>query len=99
MPIVILAATASIVLCGSAGADQFVNGYTRQNGTYVAPHYQSSPNSSYNDNWSTRGNTNPYTGMEGTKAPTYNDRAPSYGSGSGSLYGSPSGGHGRRGGW
>lgn len=44
-----------------------VSGYTRQDGTYVAPHMQTNPNSTRNDNWSTRGNINPYTGQYGTK--------------------------------
>ena len=48
-----------------------VNGYYRSNGTYVQPHYRSSPNGTKSDNWSTKGNINPYTGKEGTK--TYDD--------------------------
>lgn len=52
-------------------ADTYVKGYVKKDGTYVAPHYRSSPNSSKNDNWSTRGNTNPYTGEKGTKSPDY----------------------------
>ena len=45
----------------------YVHGYTRSNGTYVQPHYRTSPNNTRNDNWSTIGNVNPYTGVEGTK--------------------------------
>jgi len=48
-------------------ADTYVKGYTRKNGTYVAPHYRSSSNSTAKDNWSTKGNVNPYTGKRGTK--------------------------------
>jgi hypothetical protein len=44
-----------------------VNGYYRKDGTYVQPHYRSSPNNSIYDNYSTKGNINPYTGAEGTK--------------------------------
>ncbi len=54
-------------------ADQFVNGYYRSNGTYVKGHYRSSPNSTTRDNWSTKGNYNPYTGKQGTRNP-YNER-------------------------
>lgn len=43
-----------------------VRGYTRRDGAYVSPHYQTNPNSTRNDNWSTRGNVNPYTGKAGT---------------------------------
>ncbi len=46
-----------------------VRGYTRKDGTYVAPHYRSAPNSSKLDNYSTRGNYNPYTGKTGTVDP------------------------------
>lgn len=53
-------------------ADVSVKGYYRNDGTYVQPHYRSSPNSSPNDNWSTKGNTNPYTGEKGTRDPDYN---------------------------
>ena len=51
-----------------AGADQYVNGYTKGNGTYVPGHMRSSPNSTTSDNWSTKGNTNPYTGQKGTRS-------------------------------
>ena len=50
-------------------ADVHVNGYVKKDGTYVAPHYRSSPNSSFDDNWSTKGNVNPYTGEEGSLNP------------------------------
>lgn len=82
-----LALAAGFVL--KAAADTYVRGYTRQDGTYVAPHYRSSPNSTPLDNWSTRGNVNPYTGQQGTRSPSYGsyDRSPSYG-GYGSLGGS-----------
>jgi hypothetical protein len=44
-----------------------VSGYMRKDGTYVAPHYRSAPNGSTLDNYSTRGNYNPYTGQAGKK--------------------------------
>jgi uncharacterized protein YgiM (DUF1202 family) len=46
-----------------------VKGYTKTNGTYVAPHTRSSPNSSPYDNYSYPGNTNPYTGKTATGNP------------------------------
>jgi len=55
----------------SSFAQTHVNGYTRNNGTYVAPYYRSSPNYTKADNYSTLGNVNPYTGSVGTK--TYSD--------------------------
>lgn len=45
----------------------YVSGYTRSNGTYVQGHYRTLPNNTRNDNWSTIGNTNPFTGVAGTK--------------------------------
>jgi len=45
----------------------YVNGYYRSNGTYVQPHYRTSPNNTVYDNWSTYPNVNPYTGQTGTR--------------------------------
>ena len=44
-----------------------VSGYTTKNGTYVAPSYRSSPNKVKYDNYSSKGNYNPYTGKKGSK--------------------------------
>ena len=54
-----------------ADASVYVRGYTRSNGTYVAPHYRSNPNSSVYDNYSYKGNVNPYTGSVGTNSYGY----------------------------
>lgn len=59
----------TIVMSSSLSAQVHVNGYTKRDGTYVAPHYRSSPNSTTADNYSTTGNVNPYTGALGTKDP------------------------------
>lgn len=59
----------SILTPTSVEAASRVKGYTKKNGTYVQPHYRSSPNRSKLDNWSTRGNYNPYTGRKGTVNP------------------------------
>lgn len=50
-------------------AQSYVKGYTRKDGIYIAPHYRSSPNSTKLDNWSIKGNVNPFTGKVGTKNP------------------------------
>lgn len=50
------------ILITSVFADVYVKGYTKSNGTYVAPHYRSSPDGNPYNNWSYPGNTNPYTG-------------------------------------
>ena len=45
------------------------DGYVTKNGTYVAPSYATSPNNTKLDNYSTKGNVNPYTGKQGTVDP------------------------------
>lgn len=50
---------------GAVAGDVYVNGYYRQDGTYVEPHYRSAPNQYKFDNYSSQGNTNPYTGKRG----------------------------------
>ena len=51
----------------SSGNSHYVAGHTTKNGTYVAPHHATNPNGTKSDNWSQKGNVNPYTGKEGTK--------------------------------
>lgn len=60
---------ALVAMAGSAPAQNFNPGYVTPNGTYVPPHYSSTPNSTRLDNYSTRGNVNPYTGQAGTVNP------------------------------
>jgi hypothetical protein len=45
----------------------YVNGYTKSNGTYVDGYYRSDANGTTSDNYSTYGNTNPYTGKRGSR--------------------------------
>lgn len=49
----------------AANAD-YVGGYVRQNGTVVRPYARTSPDGATYNNYSTLGNTNPYTGQAGT---------------------------------
>lgn len=65
-------------------ADQYVNGYYKNNGTYVNGHMKTNSNNTKIDNYSTYGNTNPYNGKEGTKK--YNDYN-NYGSKKSNYYG------------
>jgi hypothetical protein len=83
---ILLSILVLIGLTASAYADQYVHGYYRQNGTYVQPYMRSSPDSSTLNNWSTQGNTNPYTGAQGTRNP-YNS-GNSYGGYGNNSYGS-----------
>ncbi|MEK7124723.1 MAG: hypothetical protein AAB877_03550 [Patescibacteria group bacterium] len=47
-----------------------VRGYVKPStGRYVAPHYRTSPNRTKFDNFSTKGNYNPYTGKKGKVNP------------------------------
>ncbi len=67
--------TVALLVVGFSGSSfaqsTYVKGYTKKDGTYVAPHHRSAPDGNKNNNWSTQGNTNPYTGKSGTQAPTY----------------------------
>lgn len=78
---------ALVIICTAAIAmahDVHVNGYTRADGTYVQPYERTAPNSTVNDNYSTSGNVNPYTGTAGTKP-----RDDGSTLGGGSSYGNP----------
>lgn len=72
----IIAVALFSLLATQAFAQVSVRGYTRQDGTYVQPHQRSAPNNTTLDNYSTRGNVNPYTGAAGTRDPY---QMPSYG--------------------
>src|SRR5204862_189267 len=79
-----------LLLLGTAAPllaqDVSVKGYYRRDGTYVQPHMRSTPDSSYNNNWSTYPNVNPYTGQQGTRQPRLYDPNPGLG-GQGTNYG------------
>jgi len=48
-----------------------VSGYTKRNGTHVHSYRATDPNSTQRDNYSAKGNVNPYTGKKGTKRVTH----------------------------
>jgi hypothetical protein len=72
---------ALVIIAAAASAQVRVRGYIRNDGTYVQPHYRSNPDGSFYNNWSTKGNVNPYTGEPGTRV------TPPAGSLGGSGYG------------
>jgi hypothetical protein len=72
----LIASTISLSAIQAASADEYVSGFTRKDGTFVQPHMRSTPDSSYNNNWSVSPNVNPFTGQQGRREPTANDRAP-----------------------
>lgn len=63
----VVAAAAIAIISAPASADQYVHGYVKKDGTYVQGYYRTDPNNTRNDNYSTQGNVNPYTGQPGTK--------------------------------
>ena len=65
---IILALATLVALTASAHAG-YVNGYYKSNGTYVNGYHRSDANNTVEDNYSTYGNTNPYTGTVGTVKP------------------------------
>ena len=50
---------------GSNSQSHYNRGYSRQNGTYVAPHYSTNPNRTQRDNYVAKGNNNPHNGKTG----------------------------------
>jgi hypothetical protein len=56
---------------GSSSSSHSVSSYTKRDGTYVAPSHATNPNGTQSDNFSAKGNVNPYTGKIGTKAATH----------------------------
>lgn len=67
---------------GVAMAQTYVGGYySPSTGTYVQPYVRTSPNYTNHDNYTTRGNYNPYTGSVGTRARDYSTDAYNYGAG------------------
>jgi len=69
----------------------YVSGYFKSDGTYVQGHYRQTPNSTNHDNWSTKQQSNPYTGQSGSRAQDYSPNANNYGLGK-TIYTGPQGG-------
>ncbi len=46
----------------------YVRGHKTKNGAYVKGHRRSKPDHNFSNNWTTKGNDNPYTGKDGSKA-------------------------------
>jgi hypothetical protein len=67
---IVISSTTAICLAASAGAaDTPVRGHLTKSGTYVPPHHRTTPDKSKANNYSSKGNVNPYTGKKGTKDP------------------------------
>jgi hypothetical protein len=52
---------------GGTGTSHAIKGHYTKSGTYVAPTRATNPNHSQTDNYSAKGNFNPYSGKVGTK--------------------------------
>ncbi len=72
----VLAALIASLFVFTASADEYgkssqkevdVKSYQTRDGHQVDAHRRTAPNDTKTDNWSTKGNVNPYTGQEGTK--------------------------------
>jgi len=61
----ILAVVLLLFSFSPSSAGDYVDGYLKKSGTYVAPYYRSTRDGNTYNNWSTKGNTNPYTGKRG----------------------------------
>lgn len=68
---VLLVVVAAFALGSAANAAKStsVKGYTKKDGTYVAPHKKTTPDSTKLNNYSSKGNFNPSTGKEGKVDP------------------------------
>lgn len=52
----------------SSRSDHTIRAYTKSNGTYVGSSHATNPDATRNNNYSTKGNVNPYTEKLGTKS-------------------------------
>lgn len=76
---------ASLLCLSTVASAEYVNAYTRKDGTYVQGHNRSERNDTVRDNYSYAGNTNPYTGETGSNHYRNNSTSEYYnGSNSGS---------------
>ncbi len=69
------------VSSGTNSSVRYQEGYIKNNGTIVESHYKTNTNSTNHDNFSTKSNTNTYTGENGSRAKDYSPDASNYGTG------------------
>lgn len=86
---IIVLAALGLVAGASEAKSKRVDGYFKSNGTYVAPHYRTTPDSNPYNNYSTPGNLNPNNGaITSGSQPNYlsdSYSSPTTGSGYGSV--------------
>lgn len=67
-----LMASLALNIYGATNTDvDYVNGYSRSDGSFVQGHWRSARNGTMFDNFSSLGNINPYTNRRGTIRPTH----------------------------
>jgi hypothetical protein len=66
IPLITLLTTLAANLIPAFADDVWVDGYTRSNGTQVQGYYRTRPDGNPYNNYSSQGNTNPYTGQKGS---------------------------------
>lgn len=69
LAIVIGLALVAAAGCACAQSAQYIPGYFRADGTYVQGYYRTVPDNNQHNNYSARGNVNPYTGQPGYRVP------------------------------
>lgn len=77
----IFAILVAMFIAISSFAQTQVNGYYKSNGTYVQSHVRTTRDNTNHNNWSTTGNTNPFSGSAGSVAKDYSSQANNYGGG------------------
>ena len=78
MKMMAFSAIFSLAFVSVANAQVYVRGYTRSDGTYVAPHMRSSPDGTVTNNYSYQGSRNPYTGEIGTNRYQHDATSPNF---------------------
>jgi Ni/Co efflux regulator RcnB len=85
-------ATVGTALAQTNSSYRYQSGYYKPStGTYVQPHHKTNSNWTNWDNYSTKSNTNPWTGTSGYRARDYSSGAYNYGGGR-TIYTGPRGG-------
>jgi len=65
--IALFLAAFAISISASAAGSHSVKGHVTKKGVYVAPSRATSPDKTRSNNYSNKGNVNPYSGKKGTK--------------------------------
>jgi hypothetical protein len=67
----IVATVVLVMVTGAASAQTYQRPHIDKNGRYSDGGYRTTPNGTQLDNYSTKGNVNPYSGKKGNRNPRY----------------------------